>query len=321
MLQPYNDKKQLFSKQTDFSTVESSRLGITSTEQDAKVEEGEHISEEAMTKDDSGREVKFFYFIGRLNPPHSGHIKALETLVKMANEQHSEPLILLGSGPGSERTMDNPISFELKQEFISRVLTEKLPGSTFTIKKMTNPARDVSDYIKNGLGENFNKIEHIEIKHIAGGKDEDTTKLSFALKSAEKTAREIASGAEIITAVEPIEAETFEGEIPMSATKVRKDAYNAFKTQLNGQGNGIDIWREKYGRFYGEDSEEIYNQILYPLESKTKEQQLEMIEKYLNPSVTVGSKRKLEKGGTKRKGRKYKKKTKKRRRRTLHRNH
>ena len=303
-------------------TIKSRHVGITSTERDAKiaelkkyiesnigineeqVEEGEQIAEEATIQDDSGNKAKFFYFIGRLNPPHSGHLKALETLVKMANEQGSEPLILLGSGPGSKRTMDNPISFELKQNFISRVLNEKMPRSRYKIEKMTNPARDVSNYIKEGLGENLDKIEQIEIKHIAGGKDEDTTKLLFALKSAEKTARNLASEAEIITAVEPIEAETIEGKTPMSATQVRKDAYRTF---LNG--TGFDGWPQEYKDFYGQDSESMYNEILFPLQSS--EVRTEDIENYLNPK-----KRKLRKGGTKRKGRKYRKKTKKRRRRT-----
>ena len=83
----------------------------------------------------------------------------------------------------------------------------------------------------------------------------------------------------------------------MSATKVRKDAYNAYKLQLNGEENGFDIWREKYGEFYGEDAKNIYNEILYPLESKSTEEKLNDIENYLNPR-----KRKVEKTGeTKRK--------------------
>ena len=280
------------------------------TKEDVKNGE-EFTTEELLTQDDQGQEAKFFYFIGRLNPPHNGHLKALEILVTMANNQNSVPLILLGSGPGSDRTMDNPITFELKQYFITRILNEKIPGSRFKIEKMTNPAKNVSDYIKEGLNENLNTIKTIEIKHIAGGKDEDTTKLLFALKSAEKTASAMGTGAEIIAAVEPIEAKIIEGETPMSATKVRKDAYNAFKLELYGEGSGFDIWREKYGSFYGQDSEEMYNQILYPLVSKSREEQLEKIENYLNPK-----KRKRGKGGTKRKGRKYRKKTQKRRRRT-----
>jgi nicotinamide mononucleotide adenylyltransferase len=342
MSQPpiYEDKKLLFRTKTEVFPVKSHQVGISRSEAEQKirefedyikrhvgiteeeVDEGEQLFSEALTQYDSRSEAKFFYFIGRLNPPHSGHLKALEILIKMANDQGSVPLILLGSGPRSERTMDNPISFELKQDFIRRVLQEKLPDSIFIIEEMTNPAKNVSEYIKKGLGENLDKIENIEIKHIAGGKDEDTTKLLFALKSAEKTAREIASTAEIMTAVEPIEAETIEGETPMSATKVRKDAYNALKSELNGQGNGFEIWREKYERFYGQDSERMYNQILFPLTSKPAETQLVMIEQYLNPNIIpVGSKRKTRKGGKKIKGRKYRKKTQRRRRRVSRRKH
>jgi nicotinamide mononucleotide adenylyltransferase len=303
-------------KIAEFESYINRNVGIT----EGEVDKGEQIFSEAKTQDDSGREAKFFYFIGRLNPPHNGHLKALEILVKMANEQGSKPLILLGSGPGSERNMDNPISFEFKQHFISRVLNEKLPGSRFQIEKMTKLVINVSDYIRDGLNENLDKIQNIEIKHIAGGKDEDTTKLLFALKSAEKTARETAPEAEIITGVEPIEAETIEGETAMSATKVRKDAYNAFKKELGDEGNGFDIWSEKYRNFYGEDSEEMYNQILYPLKGKSREEQLAMIEKYLNPSVNpVGSKRKSKTGGTKRKKRKNKKKTQRRKKRLTNR--
>lgn len=298
-------------KIAEFESYINRNLGITEEE----VNEGDEAVDEALTQDDSGRKAKFFYFIGRLNPPHNGHLKALETLVSMANKVGSTPLILLGSGPGSERTMDNPISFDFKEHFIRRVLNEKLPNSTFTIKKMTNPARDVSEYIKEGLGENLDNIKNIEIKHIAGGKDEDTSKLLFALKSAEKTARETASGAEIITEVQPIAPATIEGDTAMSATKVRKDAYQSVL-----DGSGFDSWNEKYGVFYGEDAREMYRQILYPLESKSQEEQIEMVNNYLNPiPKSVGQKKK--RGGTKKKQKKLKKKTQKRRRRITRRRH
>ena len=46
--------------------------------------------------------ISFFYFIGRLNPPHNGHIAALHSLIIMARGDHSFPLILLGNGPQSK---------------------------------------------------------------------------------------------------------------------------------------------------------------------------------------------------------------------------
>ena len=274
-----------------------SNIGLTNSE----VDEGEEAIEEIITHDLSGREAKFFYFIGRLNPPHNGHLKALEILVEMANAQNSTPLILLGSGPGSLRTMDNPISFEYKEYFINKVLRQKLPNSKFMIQKMTNPAKNVSDYVRSGLEMNSSKdldFTNIEIKHIAGGKDEDTTKLLFALKSAEKTALSMYPEASIIAEVEPIEAETIDGEEAMSATKVRKDAY---KSVIDG--SGLEGWKEKYGHFYGDDSEEMYNQILNPLTTAKNDEERElMVKNYLNPQVKLikrkangGSRKKLHK--------------------------
>ena len=43
-------------------------------------------------------------------------------------------------------------------------------------------------YLKIRQTESLSNIKYITINHIAGGKDEDTTKLAFALKSAENTA-------------------------------------------------------------------------------------------------------------------------------------
>jgi hypothetical protein len=58
---------------------------------------------------------------------------------------------------------------------------------------MKNPAQDVSNYIREELEKSGNTLENIEnitITHIAGGKDEDTTKLDFVKKSAEKQQKE-----------------------------------------------------------------------------------------------------------------------------------
>lgn len=59
------------------------------------------------------------YFIGRLNPPHNGHIQALIALINEAkrHEPFIPPLILLGSGPKGLQTLDNPIPFDLKKNF------------------------------------------------------------------------------------------------------------------------------------------------------------------------------------------------------------
>ena len=275
-------------------------------------ENEEFTTEEILTQDKAGQETKFFYFIGRLNPPHNGHIKALNTVVEMANSDGSIPLILLGSGPKGLRTMDNPIDFSTKEKFIRRVL----PGR-YDIKEMTNPAKNVSEYIRNGLGESLSNITSITINHIAGGKDEDTTKLAFALKSAENTARQLAPETEILTEVKAIDAETTDSGIAMSATKVRKDAY---KTVLDD--SGFDGWPEQYKQFYGSNAEEIYNEILFPLKEIPPAEKMNAVTQYITSGVLPSlssKKRKREIGGTKRRIRKNKKKTKKRKTRNTHR--
>jgi len=286
------------------------KSNIDITESD--IDEGQQtVDEIVITQDNSEIKPKFFYFIGRLNPPHNGHIKALEELVKMANSQTSiPPLILLGSGPGSLRTMDNPITYEAKVDFIRRVL----PGN-YIIEKMTNPAQNVSEYIRRELGESILNIENIDITHIAGGKDEDTTKLAFALKSAEKTARGLVPEANISTGVAAIEAETSDTGDAMSATKVRKDAY---RSVLNGK--GFEEWQQKYGNFYGENAEQIYNEIIFPIQEIPESDRMTAIEKYINEGTlpSTGAK-KRKRGGARKKTRKYKRKTQKRKRRATRR--
>ena len=92
---------------------------------------------------------------------------------------------------------------------------------------MTNPSNDVSDYVSEQLGKQPN-LQYITITHVAGGKDEDTTKLSFVLKSAEKTTTTLIPNATVKTSVEAIEPEIMNTGSAMSATKVRKDTYETF---------------------------------------------------------------------------------------------
>jgi hypothetical protein len=69
-------------KYKSFFSLIKKNTGITESD----VDEGEHIVDEIIINQDNPKtEAKFFYFIGRLNPPHSGHITALKELVKMAN--------------------------------------------------------------------------------------------------------------------------------------------------------------------------------------------------------------------------------------------
>ena len=244
----------------------------------------------------------FYYFIGRLNPPHDGHILALETLVKKAQETHSIPLILLGSGPGKKQTMDNPIAFDLKKQFIEKKLLERgIEPSSYEIKEMTNPATQVSEYIGSGLDSDIN-YDNINITHVAGGKDEDTTKLAFALNSGQNKAKMMAPGSNIEAttfAVDPKQNVT--GEKAMSATEVRRSVY---KNYLLGK-TFLD-WDARYKDFYGDMSEEIYNAILDPAKQLSQENVQNYIDTGLLPTSSNSKKRKLSGGKKSKKNKKRK---------------
>jgi len=319
-IQPvYNNLPKITRRNSENGYIPKRPQGFSSEERDIKIsqlqdfiqnaieiDQGKNMytADEILTQDNNGIH-NFFYFIGRLNPPHSGHIKALITLVEMAKRVGAKPLILLGSGPGSLRTMDNPITFETKEAFIRSVLT----GDDYIIQKMTNPAQNVSEYITEGLGESLSNIQTIEINHIAGGKDEDTTKLAFALKSAEKTARGLVPDAEIVTGVTSIEPKTTDSGSAMSSTKVRKDAYN---TVLNE--SGLNGWSHK--EFYGNNAEKIYNEILFPLQEIPETERKDAIHNYINNGTLPASSSKRKRGGTQRQKRKNKNKTKTQKKKT-----
>jgi nicotinamide mononucleotide adenylyltransferase len=288
------------------------------------IKENEYTADKATIEETNGKEFNFFYFIGRLNPPHNGHIAALQKLVEQAKSTGSTALILLGSGPkqsdGNKRTMDNPIPFITKKDFVESKL-EGVNDKDYIIREMTNPTKDISDYISEQLAKSSNlpNLTDIKITHIAGGKDEDASKLSFALKSAVTTATRLApSSATVIGTVATIEPENTDTGSAMSATQVRKDAY---KTVLNG--NGFEEWNIKYGVFYGLMAETIYKEILYPITNYglTKEQIQTYIDTGELPKKKISKSQKA--GTTKRRSNKYKntKKYKKRKRKTHRRIH
>ena len=104
--------------------------------------------------------LHFYYFIGRLNPPHEGHLIALKTMVELAISQGSKALILLGSGPKKERTLNDPISFETKARFIQFKLEEMgIPPDSYIIEEKGNPTGNVIEYVLNGIKENVPGME------------------------------------------------------------------------------------------------------------------------------------------------------------------
>jgi len=302
---------------------------------DEIINEDNYTADEIELENAEGHdEANFFYFIGRLNPPHDGHIYALKELVSKSMSKGSTALILLGSGPsqkdGDKRTFDNPITFELKKEFIEQQLQNigAVEGTNYIIQKMSTPHGDLSRYIGESLkSKHVSDIKEIKINHFAGGKDEDATKLKSILDYAEKVAASQNSEASISANVVVIEPQQNESGLePMSATQVRNDT---FKTYLDG--SGYNGWLNQYKDFYGPMAQQIYEEILYPIyklrnEGVSDDKIQEVITEYIKtgnlPKTSKKSVKKsggtkrggTKRGGTKRGGTKRKQKNSKRKR-------
>lgn len=315
-------------KNKDLTTFSGSnlRLGtravgvISESERDNYIKKfedvyGAQIQNQAEGTDSDGRELysveeikvnptmTFMYFIGRLNPPHNGHIRALVSLIEAAKEKGSVPLILLGSGPGKARTMDNPIDFETKKQFIVDKLASEYgfeENTDYIIKEMTNPAANVAEYVYKGLETSGTDLTKIEITHVAGDKGDDAEKLMFALNAAVKAAERAMPNVPVSKNVAAITAVAASNAGPaMSATIVRKDAYRSLI-----DGSGFEGWLDKYGEFYGTNAEAIYKAILYPLNNIPEEEKNDIVVNYLeNDTLPVAKKikRGKAKGLTKRK--------------------
>jgi hypothetical protein len=246
----------------------------------------------------------FNYFIGRLNPPHNGHITTLQQMINASKQSNEEnplrpkipALILLGSGPdGGIRTLEDPITYETKAEFIKTKLYG-VEGEDYKIEKMSNSFLQVPNYISEVLtGNDMSNVTKITVYQYAGEKGNDTNKLRRLLNNIGDMIMTLHPNIEIKTDVKgvtPVETET-EGEA-MSATRVRKDAYRAYlnsrllqdverETDIND--DGYDVWNNKYSYFYGNEdkdkdmSEKIYYEILFPALNLSSEE----IENYINP--------------------------------------
>ena len=92
------------------------------------------LKPEAKSKDIY--DMTIYYFIGRVNPPHQGHIHTMQNMINDANANGTIGIILLGSGDyGGEISMANPITHGLKEDFLRRTL-----HGDYIIKPMKNNA-------------------------------------------------------------------------------------------------------------------------------------------------------------------------------------
>ena len=320
---PYPNQYTLL-RTTTGTIIPSRRLGMTNQIRDQKIIEFEYYVKEIENLENSKDQLPpielvleintkgiiayLSYFIGRLNPPHNGHILALQALIEKAREYtpYTPPLILLGSGPKGLKTLDNPISYDLKREFIIYKLGELgIPESQFTIMNMSNTALNIREYIHSQLSEESN-IETIKIVHVAGDKDDDKNKLAFALKAAESEAQQMLPGISVSAQTESIIASpSLDMGKAMSATQVRKDAY---KTLLEQTSYTKEDWFAAYGSFYGHFAEPIYNAIIDPAKTLSEQE----IKNYIENSILPSNKKSRKGGSKKQKSRNQKNKKSKR---------
>jgi hypothetical protein len=194
--------------------------------------------------------LKIFYFIGRLNPPHEGHISALIQMIERANAESSIPLILIGSGPKGERTMDNPVTFDTKCEFLKYIIPSSLK---FAIRPLKNPMADVEQWYHNVLT-HIETPSQVSFIRFAGDKGDNATKFAHM----DKRFSGLHNNADSSTvALPPVMASASK---EMSATIVRKTAYSALLE--GGPEGGYEVFRARLGGFYKEFTGQIYREII-----------------------------------------------------------
>lgn len=198
----------------------------------------------------SVKPLRLYYFVGRCNPPHEGHIAILEqmlTTVARENEQGivAKAIILLGNGPKGKE-VDNPIDFNLKQNIIASKLSA-YDTDQYEIKQIGSLVGDIVDFIARKIKDGpF--VKEITLVHFAGGKDEDSEKLNFI----DKYAKQIATTLEYNLTTDTASFLLTDKAGAFSATRVRDSARSA---------KSFAEWNSVYGDFYGVYAREVYEQI------------------------------------------------------------
>jgi len=228
-----------------------------------------------------GPVLKIYFFIGRLNPPHMRHIHALAQMIQEANADGSTPLILLGNGPGGERTLDNPIPFETKQTFLRHIL----PGLTFELRSMKNAYQDVPQWYTDVVSHLKGPPESVEFIQFAGDKGENASKFDRLYEALEKLGANIKAGSRPIP---PMASNN--GGTEMSATIVRQHAYRCFVEDRGT--NGFKAFESRFAGFYGEFTGQMYKDICFPAIELSDEDIMTYVETKKLPKGKSKSKKK-----------------------------
>jgi nicotinamide mononucleotide adenylyltransferase len=203
---------------------------------------------------------KFYFFVGRATPPHSGHIQVIQETIKLARAGRTRALILLGDGPaGGLRTRANPIEHDTKADFIRHrlgMLGYQEQRDYIILKKDDRPVGQVARFVSNGIPEN---VTEISISQVAGDKDDDATKLEWILPhSCERVQKllyprqiQISNGG--VRSISP--KRTANAEKAMSATFVRETAVACYASAGNDMDKAFEGWLERVDAFpfYSED--------------------------------------------------------------------
>jgi hypothetical protein len=234
----------------------------------------------------SVKELYFSYFIGRCNPPHQGHFHMINAAITAARENSGKALILLGSGPKAKvetdrRTEKDPLIFKLKKEIIEKniyCVNDKsvkdenqkqelelesviLEEPNYEIVEMTNPTDQVIEFVETELQSQLTQLINddddtslikITVHHFAGAKENDATKLEFVRRALENKIKEEYNNVDIETEPVTFCLDSQDNNIPMSATLIRKDAYD----------NNKDKFENTHKDIYGDYAGIVYDAII-----------------------------------------------------------
>ena len=220
------------------------------------------------------RKGLYYYFIGRLNPPHEGHIEALLNVISNAIENGGIAIILLGSGPnGGVRTLKDPLDYELKRNFVISKLKDRLKfkypelnidelflNGRIQISEMGKTTEQIRSVIQEDISNQL--FEELEAIRVSGDKDggEDLNKLAWIEKALR--AGIIDEDGNIIPLTARVIAQPAvqgEGEA-MSATLIRNiiydmDPYIDYDVRL-------ELFRDRTKRFY-ETNDRDYTKLIF----------------------------------------------------------
>ena len=239
-----------------------------------------------MSKKSVRGNVNISYIVGRMNPPHEGHIYLISEMIRQSRDMGARPLILLGNGPAKGNPMEDPLPYELKRDIIIGKLAEGGIGNgEYTIiEKSSSPVADIIRFAGD-----ISHIENIKITYFVGkkpaknagdkGDDEKMDWLNaYLIKHYSEIPYEI--NKVIIPAIET-------GDALMSGTIVRKSVYESYLSSGLRPRIGHDAWRSREPaicNFYGPEFEShVYNGILSPIKDLSKSDQEEFISSYLSP--------------------------------------